>query len=146
MRFLWGFSLSLTSFVLLILGYHMMFVLYTCLLSLNVVVCHYGLPSHSYVSEVADGGSILGGVETEMLADQENVPRRHFFLVSASEGLPYPYDQAAVQDIHFLRDFCGFLIFVSNYQCMLVYREVAWLVVVPDALLTRSAQPIYACH
>ena len=44
-----------------------MFIIYSsCIHLLDVVASQCGLPFHSYVSEVANDGSLLGGVEIQV--------------------------------------------------------------------------------
>ena len=121
--------------------YDRMFIVYSSYLHLlDIVASRCGLPFHSCVSEVADDGDVLGGVELEVpMARHACVLQRHFFWACAPAGLPCPYDQAALQALSFLQEFYGFVICDYNYQGMLAYRELARSAVVFAASVVRTA-------
>ena len=86
-----------------------MFVLYSSYLHLlDIVASRCGVPFHSCVSEVADDGDVLGGVELEVpVAKHTTVLQRRFFWACSSAGLPCPHDQAALQALFFFRSIMG---------------------------------------
>ena len=118
-----------------------MFVVYSSYLHLlDVVASQCGIPFHSCVSEVADDGDVLEGVELEVpVAKHASVLQRRFFWACASSGFPCPHDQAAFQALSFLQEYYGFVIFDYNYQGMLAYRELARSAVIFAASIVRTA-------
>ncbi|CAM0881222.1 unnamed protein product [Alopecurus aequalis] len=127
--------------VIIVCVYSRMFVLYSSYLHmLDVVASRCGITFHSCVSEVADDGDVLGGVELEVpVANHASLVQRRFFWACASAGWPCPHDQAALQALLFLQEFYGFVICDFNYQGMLAYRELARSAVVFAASVVRTA-------
>ena len=80
---------------------HRIFVVYSsCIHLLDVVASQCGLPFHSYLTEVADDGSLLVGVEIQLpVVPEEIVLQRRFFWAYASASFPCPYNQAALQAV-----------------------------------------------
>ena len=120
-----------------------MFIVYSSYVRLlDVVADRCGLPFHSCLSEVADDGDVLGGVELEVpIARRPDHFERRFFWACASAGLPFPHDQAALQAICFLQELYGFVVQDYNYHCMLAYRELARSAFVLAASIVRTAGP-----
>jgi hypothetical protein len=81
-----------------------MFVLRLSYVSLlEAVVWQCRLPFHSYVREVAEDGSVVGGVEIEIaLTDDPVRSRTHFFWSSGRTDMCFLYEQAALEAIRFL--------------------------------------------
>ena len=81
------------------------------------------LPALIYLCEVTEDGSVLAGVELELLAD--GVPafgERKFFWSVAWSGSLDAYDQAALAAISFLQGVYGFVVRDFNYDAMIAYR------------------------
>ena len=97
---------SFLCWVIVLFVYDRMFVVYSSYFHLlDMVAFRRGLPFHSCVSEVADDGDVLGGVELELpMAQHASVVRRHFFWVCAPAGLSCPHNQAALQAFSFLQE------------------------------------------
>ena len=72
--------------------YGRMFVVHTSYLHLlDVVASRCGIPFYSCVSEVADDGDVLGGVELEVPVVNHTRPlQRRFFWGCASAGFTIP--------------------------------------------------------
>ena len=83
----------------------------SCVPLFEAVETYCRLPFHSYVREVASDGSLLGGVETDVLIRDGVVwCQTHFFWGSSFDGCSSLYDQAAYQVVRFLQSVYGFVI------------------------------------
>ncbi|XBJ01384.1 hypothetical protein VPH35_021042 [Triticum aestivum] len=103
----------------------------SCVPLFEAVASYCRLPFHSYVREVASDGSLLGGVEIDVLVREDVVwCQTHFFWGSSFDGCSSLYDQAAYQVVRFLQ------------SSMLAYKGVAQSVVVLAGVLARSTWPL----
>ncbi|KAK1650868.1 hypothetical protein QYE76_068673 [Lolium multiflorum] len=95
-----------------------MFVIsYSPLHLLDLVASRCRLSYHGYLREVGGDGSVLGGVELEIAGVQEGpTPTQFFFWSSVSSGSRSPFEESAVQAIHFLQRLYGFVIHDFNYE------------------------------
>ncbi|XBJ01399.1 hypothetical protein VPH35_021053 [Triticum aestivum] len=103
----------------------------SCVPLFEAVASYCRLPFHSYVREVASDGSLLGGVEIDVLVREDLVwCQTHFFWGSSFDGYSSLYDQAAYQVVRFLQ------------SSMLAYKGVAQSAVVLAGVLARSTWPL----
>ena len=110
----------------------------SCVPLFEAVASYCRLPFHSYVREVASDGSLLGGVEIDVLVREDVVQcQTHFFWGSSFDGCSSLYDQAAYQAVRFLQGVYGFVIADYNYESMLAYKGVAQSAVVLAGALAR---------
>jgi hypothetical protein len=125
-------------------GVRRMFVVYYSPLHLfETVASQCRLPYHSYLREVGGDGSVLGGVELETAVIEEGAtPARFFFWSAASLGSRCPYEEAALQAVHFLQSLYGFVIHDFNYQGMQAYRDLARSAVVLAVSVSRLGAPL----
>lgn len=121
-----------------------MFILHSsCVPLFEAVATYCRLPFHSYVREVASDGSLLGGVEIDVLVRDDVVRcQTHFFWGSSFDGCSSLYDQAAYQAVQFLQGMYGFVIADYNYESMLAYKGLAQSDVVLAGTFARSAWPL----
>ncbi|KAM0910046.1 hypothetical protein ACQ4PT_014417 [Festuca glaucescens] len=93
---------------------------------LEAVACQCRLPFPSYLREVAEDGSVVGGVEIELaVSGAPNEFRTHFFWSSGHTELCLLYEQAAFEAIRFLQGLYGFVVADYNYEVMVGYRTLA---------------------
>ncbi|XBH56330.1 hypothetical protein VPH35_078189 [Triticum aestivum] len=115
----------------------------SCVPLFEAVASYCRLPFHSYVLEVASDGSLLGGVEIDVLVREDVVRcQTHFFWGSSFDGCSSLYDQAAYQAVRFLQSVYGFVIADYNYESMLAYKGAAQSAVVLAGALARSTWPL----
>ncbi|KAM0840853.1 hypothetical protein ACQ4PT_059380 [Festuca glaucescens] len=107
---------------------------------LEAVACQCRLPFPSYLREVAEDGSVVGGVEIELpVSGAPNEFRTHFFWSSGHAELCLLYEQAAFEAITFLQGLYGFVIADYNYEVMVGYRTLARSAALLAAAVARLA-------
>jgi hypothetical protein len=108
---------------------------------LEVVAFHCRFPLHSYLREVAEDGSVVGGVEIEVAFSDATVKSRtHFFWSPGRTDMCLLYEHAALQAIRFLQKLYGFVIADYNYEAMLGYRSLARSGALLAVAATRTSQ------
>ena len=113
----------------------------SCVPLLEVVACRCRLPFHSYLREVAEDGSLVGGVEIEVaISDDPAMTRTHFFWSTGHTEMLLLYEQAALEAIRFLQGLYGFVIADYNYGGMVGYRSLARSAALLAAAVVRSGQ------
>ncbi|XBI37069.1 hypothetical protein VPH35_122480 [Triticum aestivum] len=101
--------------VVLLVASHGMFIPRSSRVPLfEAVVSYCRLPFHSYVREVAYDGSLLGGVEIDVLVSEDVVRCQTHFSGAA-----------AYKAVRFLQGVYGFVIADYNYDSMLAYKGAA---------------------
>lgn len=93
----------------------------------------------AYITEVADDGVVLAGIELDVPCPADRCGRRRVFLWSYPEIIAmHPYEQVAFQAIVFLQSVYGFVVVDYNYLPFLYYRRLAeWALNVLEGVARR---------
>ncbi|KAJ1256466.1 hypothetical protein BS78_K019200 [Paspalum vaginatum] len=106
----------------------------------EVVVARCYLEYAAFVTEVADDGTVLCGVELVLPASSScGGPSTVFFWVSVDAGASSAYEQEALQAISYLQTVYALLVVDYSFQGLVLYRWVACAAVSVGARAARLA-------
>ena len=78
-------------------------------------------------------------MELEIAVVQEGAaPTRFFFWSPMSSASPCPFEESALQAVHFLQSLYGFVVRDYNYEEMLAYRNLARSAIVLAVSVVRA--------